>query len=160
MLIVASADKRRISASRKKTGDFDQACYIESSGLLAAILEKDAAAIRSVRTAAQPVTSALTLTEANRAIVRGRATGRLTADREREAIHTLQTFEQRCTILVLSGDVLIRAGRPFPAEPIRTLDAIHLATLEQLGGAPQLVTILTRDARVRENALALGYNVE
>jgi len=55
--------------------------------------------------------------------------------------------------------VLARARRPFPVEPIRTLDAVHLATTELLGEAPQFVTILTRDARVRENARALGYVV-
>jgi hypothetical protein len=52
--------------------------------------------------------------------------------------------------------VLTRAGRPFPVEPIRTLDAIHLATAELLGEPPQLVTIITRDGRVRDNARALG----
>jgi predicted nucleic acid-binding protein len=56
--------------------------------------------------------------------------------------------------------VLARVGRPFPVEPIHTLDAVHLATAEQLGEPPALVTVVTRDKRVRENALALGYAVE
>jgi hypothetical protein len=56
--------------------------------------------------------------------------------------------------------ILSRVGRPFPVEPIRTLDAIHLATAEALGDAPALVTIITRDVRVRDNAAALGYPVE
>jgi hypothetical protein len=56
--------------------------------------------------------------------------------------------------------VLFRAGRPFPVEPIRTLDAIHLATLELLGESPPLVTVVTRDARVRDNAIAGGFAVE
>jgi predicted nucleic acid-binding protein len=56
--------------------------------------------------------------------------------------------------------ILTRAGRPFPVEPIRTLDAIHLATAEALGDPPALVIIVTRDLRVRENATALGYPVE
>jgi hypothetical protein len=43
----------------------------------------------------------------------------------------------------LSDEVLVRAGRPFPVEPIRTLDAIHLASVELLGEPPQLVTIVT-----------------
>ena len=42
---------------------------------------------------------------------------------------------------------------------IRTVDAIHLATAELLGEPPQLVTVLTRDARVRDNARALGYAI-
>lgn len=45
-------------------------------------------------------------------------------------------------------------------EPIRTLDAVHLATAELLDDAPQLVIIVTRDDRVRDNARALGYMVE
>jgi predicted nucleic acid-binding protein len=45
-------------------------------------------------------------------------------------------------------------------EPLRTLDAIHIATAESLGEPPQLMAIVTRDLRVRENATALGYAVE
>jgi hypothetical protein len=56
--------------------------------------------------------------------------------------------------------VLARAGRPFPVEPIRSLDALHLATAELLDEPPQLVTVLTRDSRVIDNARALGYRVE
>jgi hypothetical protein len=54
----------------------------------------------------------------------------------------------------------IESAASFPVEPIRTLDAAHLATAELLGEAPPLVTIVTRDGRVRENAEALGYPVE
>ena len=61
--------------------------------------------------------------------------------------------------MAVSDEVLLRAGRPFPIEPIRTLDAIHLATVELLGEAPQLVTIVTRDERVASNGRALGYAV-
>jgi hypothetical protein len=56
--------------------------------------------------------------------------------------------------------VLARVRRPFPVEPLRTLDALHLATTEMLGEPPPLVTVVTRDVRVRENAQALGYTVE
>ena len=117
-------------------------------------------AMRSLQYAGQRVTSALTLAEANRAVLRRRLSGQLSVNDERDAIAALQTFEQRSIVIVVSEQVLARAGRPFPAEPVRTLDAIHLATLEQVGGPPQLVTIVTRDARIRENAIALGYTVE
>jgi predicted nucleic acid-binding protein len=133
--------------------------YIESSGLLAALLEDDAAARAALRRPGRPVTSALTLAEAARAVLRARVAGRLTPDEERTAIRALKTFERRCTIISVTDAVLTRAGRPFPVEPIRTLDAIHLATAEALGEAPQLVTVLTRDTGVRENAQALGYVV-
>jgi hypothetical protein len=45
------------------------------------------------------------------------------------------------------------------ARAVRTLDALHLATADLLDESPQLVTIVTRDARVRENALAMGFTV-
>ena len=107
----------------------------------------------------QHVTSALTFAEAGRAIIRARATGRLTAAQEQAAVRALRTFERRCFVVDVDRAVLARVRRPFPIEPIRTLDALHLATVELLGEAPQLVTVVTRDARVRENAEAFGFVV-
>jgi predicted nucleic acid-binding protein len=133
---------------------------MESSALVAALLERDTAAMKPLPAGTQHVTSALTLAEAGRAIIRARATGRLTVAEEQAAVRALRTFERRCFILEVERAVLDRVRRPFAVEPIRTLDAVHLATLELLGEAPQLVTIVTRDVRVRDNARALGYIVE
>jgi predicted nucleic acid-binding protein len=134
--------------------------YIESSALVAALLERDVAARASIRGQGKRVTSALTLAEAARAIRRGRATGRLSEADERAATRGLQVFARRCDLVGVTDAVLARVGRPFPVEPIRTLDAVHLATAEELAEPPALVTIVTRDARVRDNARALGYAVE
>lgn len=71
----------------------------------------------------------------------------------------LRRFERRCYVVAVTDAVLARVRRPFPVEPIRTLDAVHLATAELLGEPPPLMTIVTRDDRVRENADALGYAV-
>ena len=133
---------------------------MESSALVAALLEHDTAVLKPLPDRTQHVTSALTLAEASRAIIRARATARLTAAEEQAAVRALQTFERRCFILDVDRAVLARVRRPFPVEPVRTLDAVHLATLELLGEAPQVVTIVTRDDRVRDNARALGYIVE
>ena len=133
--------------------------YIESSALLAALLEQEAGALAALRAKGQRVTSALTFAEASRAIVRARTTGRLTFDQERAALRALRTFERRTAVVAVSDDVLRRVARPFPVEPIRTLDAVHLATAELLGEPPPLMTVITRDARVRDNARALGYTV-
>ncbi len=134
--------------------------YIETSALLAALLEQEPRAKRALRAKGRRVTSALTAAEAQRAVIRARATGRLNAEQERLAMRALQTFVVRCDLVAVTDDVLARAGRPFPVEPIRTLDAIHLATTELLGEPPALVTVVTRDVRVRENALRLGYATE
>ena len=134
--------------------------YIESSALVAALLERDADALKSVRTRGRKVTSALTIAEAARAILRARAAARLTTDQERAAVRALRRFERRCFLVAVTDPILARVRRPFPVEPIRTLDAVHLATAELLGEPPALIVVVTRDIRVRENAQALGYAVE
>lgn len=138
----------------------DRLRYVESSALLAALLEHDGAALGALRKRGRLVTSALTFAEAARAIVRARIGGRLTAAQQGSAVRALQRFERRAAIAVVSDDVLRRVGRPFPIEPVRTLDAIHLATIELLGDPADLVTVVTRDARVRDNAMAMGCAVE
>jgi predicted nucleic acid-binding protein len=134
--------------------------YIESRALVAALLERDAAALKSVRTTGRQVTSALTIAETARAILRARFGARLTAAEERAAVRALRRFERRSFVVAVTDSVLARVRRPFPVEPVRTLDAVHLATAELLGEPAPLVTIVTRDVRVRDNAEALGYAVE
>lgn len=134
--------------------------YFESSALVAALLESDSGALKSLRTRGWKVTSALTIAETARAILRARATARLTVDEERAAVRALRRFELRCYLVGVTDAVLARVCRPFPVEPIRTLDAVHLATTELLGEPPPLIVVVTRDTRVRENAQALGYTVE
>ena len=133
--------------------------YIESSALVAAIVEHDADALAALGEIGRRVTSALTFSEATRAVLRARVTRRISPVEERAALRLLRRLENRCTVIAVSHAVLVRAGRQFPIEPVRTLDAIHLATLELMGETPQLVTVVTRDKRVALNARALGYAV-
>jgi predicted nucleic acid-binding protein len=128
--------------------------------LVTALLERDENARKAIRKRGRRVTSALTFAEAARALLRARVAGRLTADQERASVRALRRFERRCYVVALTEAVLARVRRRFPVEPIRTLDAVHLATAELLGEPPQLMTIVTRDGRVRANAEALGYAVE
>jgi len=137
-----------------------QVRYVESTALVAALLEHDTAVTKRLPAGTRVVTSVVTMSEAGRAIIRARVTGRLTAENEKAAILALRTFERRCFLLDIDQVVLDRVRRPFPVEPIRTLDAIHLATAELLDEPPQLATIVTRDERVRANAKALGYSIE
>lgn len=136
------------------------ACYIESSALVAALLEGDAAAKASIRKTTKRIASALTIAESKRAIIRAHAAGRLSQEQERAAMRELQVFARRCDIVSVTDAVLACVGRRFPVEPVRTVDAIHLATAEALDESPDLITIVTRDVRVRENAIALGHPVE
>jgi predicted nucleic acid-binding protein len=134
--------------------------YVEFNALVAALLEHDTDVTKRLPAGTRHVTSALTFSEAGRAIIRARTTGQLTSEDEKAAVRALRTFERRCFVLDVNQAVLDRVRRPFPVEPIRTVDAIHLATAELLGEPPQLVTIVTRDERVRANARALGFGIE
>ncbi len=134
--------------------------YIETSALLAAILEGDAEAAASLRADGVRVTSALTFAEAHRALRRAIVSQRIDADAERQALLVLDTFRQRCDVIDVTDDILKRCGLPFPAEPVRTLDAIHLASAASLGELPQFITVVTRDERVAANAGVMGFALE
>ena len=134
--------------------------YVETSALLAALLHLDRTADQALRGDGCRIASELTFVEALRVVVRRRVAGDLTASEARSVIRRLRTFKGRCDTVSISEDVLQRATRPFPVEPVRTLDAIHLATAELIDEQPQMVTIVTRDRRIRENAIALGFMVE
>ena len=155
----ATQSTRRPSGAKPAKATTPTFRYVETSALLAALLEQDAAA-RSALRGRRRITSALTFAEASRALVRARVAGRLTPADERAGLRWLQGFRRRCDVVAVTDAVLARACRPFPVEPIRTLDAVHLATAELLGEAPQLITVVTRDSRVIDNARALGYAVE
>ncbi|MBM3792162.1 MAG: type II toxin-antitoxin system VapC family toxin [Acidobacteria bacterium] len=56
----------------------------------------------------------------------------------------------------ISEQVRERAARAFPAEPVRTLDALHLATALLFMRVYPDLRILTYDRRIADNAQALG----
>jgi predicted nucleic acid-binding protein len=155
---------RKTKARRRETDDDLPAAssslrYIESSALVAALLEQDAEALAALHEIGRRVTSALTFAEATRALLRARVTRRIAPEAERAGLRDLRRLERGCTIISVSDAILVRAGRQFPVEPVRTLDGVHLATIEALGEAPQFVTVVTRDERIARNARALGYAV-
>ena len=92
--------------------------YAESSAVVAWLLDEDSAAeIRRLLSAQDLiVASDLALIECDRVITRAAARGSLT-----EA-------GAHWHVLRISPEILDRARRSFPGEPIRTLDAIHLAS--------------------------------
>lgn len=140
--------------------DLDVIRYIESSALVAALLEGDVSARASIRGTGRRVTSAITVAETSRAVLRAHLLGRITEKQQRTALQALQRFVRRCHIMSVTEAILADARRRFPIEPVRTLDAIHLATATALGEPPALVIVVSRDHRVRDNASALGHPIE
>ena len=65
-------------------------------------------------------------------------------------------FIDRVSLLELSARVLARALLPFPL-PVRTLDALHLATMDFLRDQGQTLVVATYDQRLAAAAMALGF---
>jgi predicted nucleic acid-binding protein len=107
--------------------------YIESSAPARVILEHDEGLARTIGAAERVLTSALTITETGRAISRARREGRLTPAQARAAERSLASFERSAGVLAIDDEVLEMARKDLPVEPVRTLDAIHLASIRVLG---------------------------
>ena len=61
-------------------------------------------------------------------------------------------------LMELSPIVLRRALNPFPI-PVRTLDALHLATIDHLRAEGEAVELATFDRRMTTAARALGISI-
>jgi predicted nucleic acid-binding protein len=60
----------------------------------------------------------------------------------------------------LSLDIVDRARRPFPSEPVRTLDAIHLASALAVRSTVPGVELLSLDDRIRRTGEQLGFRLQ
>jgi predicted nucleic acid-binding protein len=135
--------------------------YAESSAVLAWLLGEDPGdQVRSLLGAADAViTSDLTLVECDRALTRAAALHELPeADAADRRAH-LAAASAHWHILRIGQDVVARAGRPFPGEPIRALDALHLASALVARSAVAGVGLLSLDLRIRSSARHLGFKV-
>lgn len=138
-----------------------KALYLESSAVLAWLFGEAAATdvIRAMNEAEVRVTSALTAVEAERGIQRAVAQRFVKEVMAHKLRGALERERANWTTMSLTAGVLTRAGRAFPVEPVRTLDAIHLATALAFSEAFPELSILALDRRVSENAIALGLGV-
>jgi predicted nucleic acid-binding protein len=135
-----------------------KAVYLESSAMLTWLFgEPDAArVIQSLNEAEAVATSVLTIVEAERAIRRAVAQ-RVFKEAAAQKLRGLIARERSKWITMsLTADVLTRAGQAFPVEPVRTLDAIHLATALAFSEALPDLTMLALDRRILDNATSLG----
>jgi uncharacterized protein with PIN domain len=135
--------------------------YAESSAVLAWLLgEPGAKRVRAILTKAdRVVASTLTGVECARGLARARAAGLVSARDELAALRLLDVAESSWDVHDVSERVLARARARFPVEPVRTLDALHLATAALFQEAVGRVALLTLDERIEANAVGLGLEV-
>ena len=135
--------------------------YAESSAVISWLLgEPPGDAVRQTLDAASAVFSSdLTLVECDRTIHRVAASGRRGAVVSGRAKARLDLEVTPWTIHSLGPEVVDRARRGFPREPVRALDALHLATALLIRDIRPGLRLLSFDRRIRENAVALGFDV-
>lgn len=105
------------------------------------------------------VTSELTLVECDRALIRAETLQTLPPAETGERRIALQTTAAHWILLSLCAAIIERARRPFPLEPIRTLDALHLSSALSVATTVDELTVLSLDRRIRASARALGLGV-
>jgi predicted nucleic acid-binding protein len=120
--------------------------YLDSSVALAHLLAEDHSPPESLWR--QPLVSSRLLEYE----VWNRIHGRRLGDSHGEAVRDLFS---RLALIELATPVLARALEPFPI-PVRTLDALHLASIEFLRANRQEVELVTYDVKLMAAARALG----
>jgi predicted nucleic acid-binding protein len=124
------------------------ATYLDSSAIVKlAVHEPESAALRRYLRRRQPlVSSALARTEVLRALLPA-------GD---EAVNRGRSVLQRLDLVRVNDRILNAAGVLVPVE-LRSLEAIHLATAQQLGR--DLAAVVTYDDRMSAAATQLGYRI-
>lgn len=124
------------------------ATYLDSSAIVKlAVREPESTALRRYLRRKRPlVSSALARTEVLRALLPA-------GD---EAVARGRSVLERLDLVRINDRVLNAAGELRPPE-LRSLDAIHLATAQQLGD--ELAALVTYDDRMVTAARQLGYKI-
>lgn len=135
--------------------------YVESSAALRWLLQAgDAAAVQALLEGAdQVVTSALTAAEVGRTLRRLAATGAIDPEARDRLALLYAGAAAHWTLYAVTDGVLARAAEAFPLEPIRTLDAVHLATALAYAREVRTPVMVSVGARIRDNARGLGLAI-
>ena len=136
--------------------------YAESSAVLAWLLgEQTGHSVREVlRHAEFVMASDLTLLECDRVLIRAVTTGEIDEAAAADRRAHLNAAAGHWHLQRVSWDIVERARHPFPAEPVRTLDAIHLASALAVRSAVPGVELLSLDERIRRAGKQLGFRLQ
>jgi predicted nucleic acid-binding protein len=135
--------------------------YAESSAVLGWLLDEDSAPeVRRLLGAADfIITSDLTLIECDRVLLRAASIGELTEAEAADRRAHLVAAASHWHVLRIAPEIVDRARQPFPGEPIRSLDAIHLASALAARATSAGLGLLSLDDRIRRAGTRLGLNV-
>ena len=114
---------------------------------------------RSLADAEFIIASDLTLIECDRVLLRAAALGELMEAESADRRAHLTAAASHWQILRVAPEIVERARQPFPGEPIRTLDAIHLASVLAARTALAGLKLLSLDDCVRKAGKKLGLDI-
>ena len=136
--------------------------YAESSAVLAWLLgEPNGRRVREVlRHAKLVMASDLVLIECDRVLIRAVTLGEIDEATAADRRAHLNAAAAHWHLSRISLDIVERARHRFPAEPVRTLDAIHLASALVVRSAVSDVELLSLDDRTRRAGVQLGFRVQ
>jgi predicted nucleic acid-binding protein len=135
--------------------------YAESSAVLAWLFgeAEGRRAVETLERADSVTASDLTLLECDRSLVRATALSLMREERVAPLRATLERVTAHWRLMPISREIVSRARRPFPGEPLRSPDAIHLASALLAADSFQDFGVLSLDHRVRAAAARLGLVV-
>jgi predicted nucleic acid-binding protein len=119
----------------------------------------DSACGRSPRHSELVTTSDLTLIECDRVLIRAIVLGEIDEAGAADRRAHLNAAAARWHVWRLSANIVDRARRPFPVEPVRALDAIHLASALAVRSMVPGVELLSLDDRIRRSGEQLGFRL-
>jgi predicted nucleic acid-binding protein len=136
--------------------------YAESSAVLAWLLWEDAGPrVREVlRRAELVMASDLTLVECDRVLIRAVTLAEIDEATATDRRAHLNAAAAHWHLWRVNSEIVDRARRPFPSEPVRTLDAIHLASALAVRSIVPGVELLSLDDRIRRAGAQLGFRLQ
>lgn len=136
--------------------------YAESSAVLAWLLGEEAGRpVREVlRHAELVMASDLTLVECDRVLIRAITLGEIEEASAADRRAHLNAAGAHWHLWRVSSDIVDRARHRFPAEPVRTLDAIHLASALAVRSVVPGVELLSLDDCIRRAGVQLGFRLQ
>ena len=124
------------------------------------LAENSSGTVRTILSEADLViASDLTLIECDRVLIRAITTKHISEGQVSDRRAMLARVSEHWTVFRVDADIVARARQPFPQEPIRTLDAIHLATAIIARNLVPEIQLLTLDTRVRTCGAQLGFEI-
>ena len=135
--------------------------YAESSAVLAWLFaeERGDEVTAILESAEHVLVSDLLFVECDRAFIRISALGALDDEQLGPLRQQLVDARDHWETQRISAAVLDRSRQAFPEEPVRTLDALHLASALRARALAPGIRLLSLDERIRDNAAKLGFEV-